>query len=62
MYAETKQSHSIPSNELFRCPLLSSLEIIIFQCITPKINAWMIRPYNNNKAQERNNNNWHCIK
>ena len=22
----------------------------------------MIRPYNNNKAQERKNKNWHCIK
>ena len=22
----------------------------------------MIRPYNNNKAQERSNKNWHCIK
>ena len=29
----------------------SSLEITISQCITPKTNAWMIRP--NNKDEEK---------
>jgi len=29
-----------------------SLEIIISQCITPKINVWMIRPYNKDKEQK----------
>jgi len=61
MYAEEKQSHFIPSNKLFRFPFPILLEIIISQCITLKTNAWMIRPYNKDEEQKRNNKNRNCI-
>ena len=34
-------------------PFPSSLEIIIFQCIIPKTNAWMIRPYNEDEEEKK---------
>ena len=61
MYAGAKQSHFIPSNELFRCHFSVLLEITISQCITPKTNAWMIKPYSKDEEQKRNNKNKNCI-
>ena len=52
MYAEAKQSHSNPSKDFIQMSFPNSLEITISQCITPKTNAWMTKPYNKDEEKK----------